>query len=128
MPKALIVDDEPTIRFALRRWFERQGWAVDEASDGMQALDRLLRPTTTADADYAVIVCDLRMPLMSGSQLCARLEMERPAVLPRVVFTTGDDAASTAVGLGLGWEHRVLQKPFEFAALRTVVELIAGPM
>lgn len=130
MPRVLIIDDEPSIRFALRRWFERQGWVADEATDGVHALDMLLTPSARADsgASYTVIVCDLRMPGMSGSQLHERLKKDRPELIDRLVFTTGDDVASPPVGSVLGSHERVLQKPFEFTALRELVESIAGPM
>ncbi|MBC8088433.1 MAG: response regulator [Phycisphaerae bacterium] len=123
----MIIDDEPTIRFALRLWFERQGWAVDEANDGAEALS-LLVSRTSGTTEYDVIVCDLRMPGMSGAQLHARLKTDRPALIDRLVFTTGDDVASPPIGSILGSHERVLQKPFEFTALRQLVESIAGPM
>ena len=50
------------------------------------------------------------------------------ALIDRLVFTTGDDVASPPVGSVLGSHERVLQKPFEFTALRELVESIAGPM
>ncbi|MEO7362477.1 MAG: response regulator [Gemmatimonadaceae bacterium] len=130
MPRVLIIDDEPSIRFALRRWFERQGWMADEATDGANALEMLLSQSADADSgdSYTVIVCDLRMPGMSGSQLHDRLKTDRPALIARLVFTTGDDVASPPVGSVLGSHERVLQKPFEFTALRELVESIAGPM
>lgn len=128
MPSVLIIDDEPSIRFALRRWFERQGWIADEATDGANALEILMSPAASTGAGYSVIVCDLRMPGMSGSQLHARLQSERPALIERLVFTTGDDVASPPVGSILGSHQRVLQKPFEFTELRELVEAIAGPM
>lgn len=127
MPRVLIIDDEPSIRFALRRWFERQGWTADEATDGLTALDILMAPAANGSAGYSVIVCDLRMPGMSGSQLHARLLIERPALIERLVFTTGDDVAAPP-GSIIGSLKRVLQKPFEFSELRELVESVAGPM
>lgn len=127
MSRVLIIDDEPSIRFALRLWFERQGWAADEATDGAEAL-ALLVASPTGNPDYDVIVCDLRMPGMSGAQLHARLKTERPGLIERLLFTTGDDVASPPVGSVLGSHQRVLQKPFEFTALRQMVESISGPM
>ena len=41
MPRALVIDDEPGIRLALKRWFERQGYTVLEAADGEAALKHL---------------------------------------------------------------------------------------
>jgi CheY-like chemotaxis protein len=126
VPQALIIDDEPTIRYALRRWFERLGWMVDEAIDGATALEFL--HSQAAGAQYSVIVCDLRMPGMSGEQLHAQLAKENPELLDILVFTTGDNVASPPVGSVLIRHPRVLQKPFEFTALRSLVESVAGPM
>ena len=127
MSRVLIIDDEPSIRFALRLWFERQGWAASEANDGAEALSMLVTPLKSG-CEFDVIVCDLRMPGMSGAQLHARLKAERPDLIERLLFTTGDDVASPPVGSILGSHQRVLQKPFEFTALRELVESIAGPM
>ena len=128
MPKVLIIDDEPSIRYALRRWFERHGWSADEATDGARALEFLRSPSATINTNYAVIVCDLRMPGMSGSQFHAVLTNEYPALIDKLVVTTGDDVASPPIGSVLGTHRRVLQKPFEFDVLRSLVESIAGPM
>ncbi|MDQ6611319.1 MAG: response regulator [Gemmatimonadota bacterium] len=128
LPRVLIIDDEPSIRFALRRWFERQGWSADEATDGAKALEFLRSPAAAFNGDYAVIVCDLRMPGMSGSQFHAVLTDEYPALIEKLVVTTGDDVASPPIGSVLGTHRRVLQKPFEFDVLRSLVESIVGPM
>lgn len=128
MPRVLIIDDEASIRFALRRWFERHGWTADEATDGARALEFILSVPTTVDGDYAVIVCDLRMPGMSGTQFHAALTNDHPTLLERLVFTTGDDVASPPMGSVLGTHGRVLQKPFEFNVLRGLVESIVGPI
>ena len=126
MPQALVIDDEPTIRFALRRWFERHGWTVDEAIDGAAALEFLQNgPLYKA---YSVIVCDLRMPGMSGEQLHAQLTRDRPELLDILVLTTGDNVAAAPATSVLAHHPRVLQKPFEFTVLRTLVESVAGPM
>jgi len=127
LQRVLIIDDEPSIRFALRRWFERQGWTADEATDGVTALEILRAPAADGISGYSVIVCDLRMPGMSGPQLHARLLIERPALLERFVFTTGDDVAAPP-GSVIGSLKRVLQRPFEFSELRELVESVAGPM
>jgi len=54
LPRVLIVDDEPGIRFALKRWFERQQWLVEEAQDGRQAMQILERET--ADTAFDLVV------------------------------------------------------------------------
>ncbi|MEP6780135.1 MAG: response regulator [Gemmatimonadaceae bacterium] len=128
MPKVLIIDDEPSIRFALRRWFERQGWSADEATDGAKALEFLHLAPPPIEDKYAVIVCDLRMPGMSGAQFHAVLTNQYPTLIEKLVVTTGDDVASPPIGSVLGTHRRILQKPFEFDVLRGLVESIVGQM
>jgi DNA-binding response OmpR family regulator len=120
----LIVDDEPGIRFALRRWFERQHWDVVEASDGGGALAALRDPD--AGTGFDVIVCDLHLPVRSGDQIVQLLRTEQPALASRVLLTTGDAVADADPGSVLHTHPHVLQKPFDLATLRAAIERIAG--
>ena len=78
-PSVLVIDDEPTIRAALRRYFKRRDWIFDEAEDGARGLEKLLAP----GADYTAIISDLRMPGMSGMALHDELAERRPELLDR---------------------------------------------
>jgi CheY-like chemotaxis protein len=69
---ALVIDDELSIRMALRRCLEREGWQVEDATDGRAALDKLI-PAAGPFPHYDLIICDLRMPGCSGSELHERL-------------------------------------------------------
>ena len=120
--RALLVDDEPVIRFALRRFFQRQGWQVDEAEDGEEALARILGQT----AAYDVIISDLRMPGLSGIEMHARLERERPEVLRRLIFSTGDSVSPDAAAFIRRSDCPVLNKPFELAELRDLVTRVCA--
>ena len=120
----LIIDDEPAVRMAMRRWFERQGWKVDEAVDGAQALALLM--AAPRDDSYGLVLCDLRMPGMSGIELHERLAAERPGVLGRIVYATGDTASPETAAFLARVERPVLEKPFELAQLAAVVEATAG--
>ena len=121
--RALLIDDEPVIRFALRRFCERQGWQVDEAEDGHGALERLLAPDAPT---YDVVITALRMPGLSGMDLHNRLERERPALLRRVILTTGDTVSPDAANFLQRSPCPVLGKPFELSELRALVERVAG--
>jgi len=123
MPRALLVDDEPGIRVALKRWFERQGFVAIEAADGDQALVHLLA-ATEADNPLDVIVCDIHLPGISGVELLKRLCVERPALVARVILTTGDEVSFAAPGSLLARHPFVLQKPFELAALKIMVDRV----
>lgn len=119
----LVVDDEPTIRTALARYFGRQGFDVAAVADGHQALAHLLGDSPAPD----VIVCDFRMPEYSGAEVYARVKVARPDLADRFVFTSGDVIADDHQAFRGEMRCPVLQKPFELAHLREVVDRIAPP-
>jgi len=122
--RVLIIDDEPSIRLALRRFFTKRGWCVDEAGDGATAL----RSLVAADApEYTIVVSDLKMPGLSGIDLHDRLLAERPAIVRRMIFSTGDVASADARAFIDRVRAPVLQKPFELATLdETIRRFTAG--
>jgi CheY-like chemotaxis protein len=114
----LVIDDEPSIRMALKRFFSKRHWLVDEAGDGAAALRALL----AADApDYTLIVSDLKMPGLSGIDLHDRLMTERPSLIKRMIFSTGDVASPDARAFIERVHVPVLQKPFELATLDATI-------
>lgn len=124
--RVLLIDDELTIRLALRRFFTRMGWRVDEATNGesgyaMIVLDQQQRSTPP----YAVIISDLRMPGLNGIELHARIVEQLPHILPRLIFSTGDIVSQEAAEFVQSTSCVVIQKPFELAALRETVQRIA---
>ena len=116
---ALVVDDEPSIRAALRRFFNRRGWHVDEAADGHSALSALL--ARDGLPPYAVVISDLKMPGFSGIELHDRIAQMRPELLDAVIFSTGDVASIEAAEFVRRTRCPVLQKPFELQALESAV-------
>jgi CheY-like chemotaxis protein len=121
MPRALLVDDEPAVRLALKRWFEREGFVAIEAADAGQALAHFMASGDEGNA-LDVIVCDIHLPGISGDELLARLSAERPALAAKVILTTGDLVDFAEPDSVLARHPFVLQKPFELAALKTMVE------
>jgi DNA-binding NtrC family response regulator len=113
----LIIDDEPSIRAALRRFFTRRGWQVDEASDGAEGLGLLL----TSKSDFAVVISDLKMPGCSGVELHDHIAAVAPELLDRIIFSTGDVASKDAAEFVRRTRCTVLQKPFELRALEGIV-------
>ena len=77
----LIVDDEQEIRNALSRHFRLRGYEVDTAPDGQSALDILKRKSVQ------VVITDIVMPEMSGTELLKLIRKDFPMV--RVVVMTG---------------------------------------
>jgi two-component system NtrC family sensor kinase len=120
-PVVLVIDDEPAVRSTLARIFTRWGWTVREEGDAAEALRRL-----GTDGEPAVILCDLKMPGMSGSEFYASLQARAPALATRVVFVTGDvvepDTAQFLATAG----RDVVEKPFTIAEIaRTVEQVLA---
>jgi DNA-binding NtrC family response regulator len=118
---ALVVDDEMSIRLALKRFLTRQGWEVEEAEDGAVALEKLLRHRDDG-REFTVVISDLRMPGCSGMELHEQLSRQRPHLLGRLIFSTGDVVSAEAAAFVSRTRCPVLQKPFELAALRELIE------
>jgi DNA-binding NtrC family response regulator len=123
--RALVVDDESSIRLALRRFLTRDGWHVDDAPDGRAALNTL-QGTGGQPAHYDLIICDLRMPGYGGAELHEWLRLHRPDLLARLIVATGDAVSPEAADFVQRTSCPVLQKPFELSELRILVERLAG--
>jgi DNA-binding NtrC family response regulator len=124
--RVLIIDDEVTIRIALRRFFSRMGWDVEEAANGASALDMLDHDGEPATRRFSLVVSDLRMPGLNGMEMYDRLKSRRPEVLDRLIFSTGDLVSEEAAEFVRTTDCVVLQKPFELAALRELVERLVS--
>jgi DNA-binding response OmpR family regulator len=120
--RVLVVDDESTIRVALRRFFTKLGWSVEEAPSGEVALEKLLNAEDTYP--YRLVICDLRMPGLNGIDVHNRLAQARPAILDRVIFSTGDLVSEEVADFIESTRCLVLQKPFELSALLDTVHRI----
>ena len=121
VPRVLIIDDEQGIRFALQRWFARQGWSVLEAADGRDGLTLVRASGDDDDSRLDLIVCDLHLPRLSGEELYGHVKRERPEMIDRLIFSTGDAVDAAAPDTLLATHARVLQKPFELATLRDMI-------
>jgi CheY-like chemotaxis protein len=118
----LIIDDEESIRRALRRYFERREWNVDEAADGAEGLTKL--EGAGATVDYDVVLCDLKMPGISGQELYTRLRAELPAAARKFIFATGDSGAPDVVDFLASIDVPVLEKPFELRSLEQIAQQV----
>ena len=126
-PRVLVVDDESTIRMALRRFFTRLGWQVEEAGDGGRALEMIIEDRSQrVIPPYSLVVSDLRMPGLSGIELHDRIEKTCPEVLSRLVFSTGDLVSDEAADFARGTTCEIIEKPFAFSKLRALIDRILG--
>ena len=110
--RILVVDDEVDLANAVARGLRREGYAVDVANDGPDALDKAeLTP-------YDLVCLDITMPGMNGIEVCQRL-LENPADghAPRVLMLTARDTVDDRItGLDSGADD-YLVKPFAFGEL-----------
>jgi two-component system response regulator MprA len=108
--RVLVVDDEPAVRDSLRRALELEGYEVDLASDGEEALARL-EQTSHPDA----LILDILMPAMDGLEVCRRLRATGDEV-PVLMLTARAEVDSRVAGLDAGADD-YLPKPFALAEL-----------
>jgi DNA-binding NtrC family response regulator len=118
--RLLIVDDERSLRTALRRYFERGGWSVVEAVNGREALELL----GSDEARYDLVISDLRMPGKTGLDVHDWLAANRPALFKRLIIATGDAASPGVRGFIRRTPCPVLEKPFELSTLAAAVERV----
>jgi len=82
-PRALVVEDEGVTRNLLRQLLLNAGCDVDEATDGEQAIQRL------SEERYGVILLDIVLPKLSGTDVMDFLRESDPESLERVIVVTG---------------------------------------
>jgi two-component system, OmpR family, response regulator MprA len=103
--KILVVDDERAVRDSLRRALELQGYEVELAADGAEALARL-----NANGHPDAIVLDILMPEVDGLEVCRRLRRAGNNV-PVLMLTARDAVGNRVEGLDAGADD-YLVKPF----------------
>jgi two-component system response regulator HydG len=111
--RVLVVDDEPSIRAALKQLLEARGYAVDQAVDGIAALERI------AELPPDVVITDLSMPRMDGMQLLERLR-EGESELPVIVVTSVDEVGSAVSAMRAGASDYIT-KPIDMEVLALAV-------
>ena len=109
--RVLVVDDEVELARAVAKGLRQEGYAVDVAHDGAEALDKALF------APYDLICLDLTMPGLDGREVCRRLRAEPFDDPPRILMLTARDALEDRVaGLDDGADD-YLVKPFALPEL-----------
>ncbi len=107
--RVLVVEDEAVLADAIARGLRREGMAVDVASDGGGALERV------AVNRYDVMVLDRDLPRVSGDEVCRQMAGDHAA--PRILMLTASAGIDDRVdGLSMGADD-YLPKPFAFAEL-----------
>jgi two-component system, OmpR family, response regulator MprA len=108
--KILVVDDERAVRDSLRRALELEGYDVELAADGEEALERL-----SSNGEPDAVILDILMPKMDGLEVCRRLRREGHR-LPVLMLTARDEVENRVSGLDAGADDYVT-KPFALEEL-----------
>ena len=119
--KILVVDDEPAIVDAVAYALRASGFEVDTSGDGESALE------AARSNGYDVLVLDVRLPGLSGLEICRRLREESD--VPILILTAMDAEVDRVLGLEAGADDYVT-KPFGLAELRSRIRAVlrrAGP-
>jgi DNA-binding response OmpR family regulator len=115
--RVLVVEDEAQLAELLARGLRGRGMAVDVALDGADALEK------TSTNRYDVVVLDRDLPVVTGDEVCRRLERDGEGS-PRVIMLTASGTISQRVeGLDLGADD-YLPKPFAFDELAARVRAL----
>jgi len=115
--KVLVVDDEKHIIDLARMYLEREGFTVEEALDGAEALRKI------RSLNPALVVLDLMLPEVDGWEVCRRTRVDSD--VPIIMLTARSDDVDKIVGLELGADD-YLTKPFNPRELVARVKAILG--
>jgi len=107
--RILIVEDDPSIRLGLKRSLEFEGFTIDLARDGEEAIQRAF------DKKPDLIVLDIMLPRVNGFEVC-RTVRKYDTTIPIVILSAKGDEGDKVLGLELGADDYVT-KPFSIREL-----------
>src|ERR1700723_503987 len=110
-PLVLVVEDEAALATMLRYNLEKQGFRVEEAGDGQEALTRI------AETQPDLVLLDWMLPVMSGIEVCRQIRRRGPTRdLPVIMLTARTEDQDMVRGLNTGADDYIT-KPFNVDAL-----------
>lgn len=115
--KLLVVDDEANIRRVVREYAEFEGYEVDEAGDGMEAVAKVKAQ------DYDLIIMDIMMPRLDGFSACK--EIRKSKQTPIIMLSARGEEYDKLFGFELGIDDYVV-KPFSPKELMARVKAVAS--
>ena len=104
-PWILVVDDELSVRDSLQAWFREEGYGVETAASGKEALERMARQ------DFDIYLLDIRMAGMDGLELQHRIREVKPDAA--VIIMTAYASVETAVQALKEGAYDYITKPFD---------------
>ena len=116
MKRILIVEDEPAMRSGLKDNLEIEEYEVDEAGDGMEALEKI------KNGHYNLIILDVMMPGLSGFDVCKKTRALGNQT-PIILLTAKGEEIDKVLGLELGADDYIT-KPFSLRELLARIKVI----
>ena len=123
-PRIMIVDDEASLRKVLKAMLQRAGYNIETAQSGQAALAQLAKAEASAEAGFDLVICDIRMPEMSGMTLLEKL-VNTYADLP-VIMLTAHGTVDLAVQALKKGAFDFLSKPYEREEILMVIQKAIG--
>ncbi len=118
----LVVDDEPLVAAAIADTLGLEGYEVEMAKNGREALKKI------AARSYDLILCDLLMPELDGVGLYRELERQQPSLLQRLAFVSGSTEVPEYASFCERTAVTLLSKPFALADLHRLVHRLLGDL
>lgn len=119
--RILLVDDEPLILKGLRFSLQQEGYEIDQAADGEEAISKILHNT------YDLILLDVMLPKLSGIEVCQRVR--ETSDVPIIMLTAKGEDMDKILGLEYGADD-YMTKPFNIlevkARIKTILRRASG--
>lgn len=113
--KALVVDDEKLIVKGLKFSLEQEGYEVDCAYDGQEAVDKC------KEKEYDIVLLDLMLPILSGYEVCQ--QVREFSDMPIIMLTAKGDDMDKILGLEYGADDYIT-KPFNILEVKARIKAI----
>jgi len=112
--RILLVDDDDTLTTSFQLMLQREGYQVDTASTGRQALDKI------GEVKYQLVILDIKLPDILGTEVAGKIRSQDKEI--RLVITTGyPDLADSIEAIDIGIEE-ILLKPINVDELLHVIK------
>src|SRR4026207_72325 len=112
--RILVIDDEPVMADSLRTNLIDEGYAVDTAATGAEAIELF------DQGGHHLAICDLQLPDMDGMEVLRHMKDARPTT--EVIVVTGYGSAQKAVEATKAGAFFFVEKPFDFEELQLLVD------
>jgi DNA-binding NtrC family response regulator len=117
--RIFVIDDELVVRLLFNKVLTGAGYEVETTADAVDALKKL-----AAGEKFDVIITDIRMPGMSGTELYSQIIAKSPGIEGRIIIITGDATAADVKAFIAGNKLPYLIKPFNITDLKAQISKI----